>query len=157
MGHVTENVAEEEPETVSVAEEEPVTENVVEEEPVTENDAEEEPVTEYVAEEEPVTEYVAEEEPVTENVAKEEPEAENDEIKAQSEEGEIELNGIAGSESSKSPKPENGFQELDAVALDLVHSLITFESNGSSTEMYETISLSVIEALFRRDFKEDGD
>merc|ERR1712157_215661 len=94
----------------------------------------------------------------------EEPEAENDEIKAQSEEGEIELNGIAGSESSKSPKPENlvdegsepmqnsnkgeehkmtkykvlgsekykpenGFQELDAVALDLVHSLITFESN----------------------------
>merc|ERR1712157_224293 len=138
------------------------------------------------------TEIVSEEEPKAENVFKEEPEAENDEIKAQSEEGEIELNATAGSESSQSPKPENlvdeesepmqdsnkgvehkmtkykvlgsekykpenGFQELDAVALDLVHSLITFESNGSSTEMYETISLSVIEALFRRDFKEDGD
>lgn len=48
-------------------------------------------------------------------------------------------------------QPENGLQELDPVALNLVDSLITFESNGFTMER---ISVLIIEALFQRDFKD---
>eukprot|EP00555_Chaetoceros_dichaeta_P000287 CAMPEP_0198276678 /NCGR_PEP_ID=MMETSP1447-20131203/65440_1 /TAXON_ID=420782 /ORGANISM="Chaetoceros dichaeta, Strain CCMP1751" /LENGTH=732 /DNA_ID=CAMNT_0043971639 /DNA_START=144 /DNA_END=2342 /DNA_ORIENTATION=- len=51
--------------------------------------------------------------------------------------------------------PERGMQELDAGELDLVDQLVSFESNGFSNE---DIAVLIIEALFRRDFKDsDGD
>jgi len=49
--------------------------------------------------------------------------------------------------------PENDWQELDVVDLKLVDSLVSFESNEFSNER---LSVLIIEALFRRDFK-DGD
>jgi len=50
-------------------------------------------------------------------------------------------------------QPEMGMQELDPVSLNLADSLVMFESNAFSRE---EVSVLLIEALFRRDFK-DGD